>query len=108
MTATAGHGATTVSERAFVKIATEVAADDDRLAERPRVAVSVSGAVAAVRLAIAVRYPAPVRQVAAEARERLMSRVRDLTGITVENVDVDIVRLVPESRSGYDGSPRGG
>ncbi|GLX92411.1 hypothetical protein Hesp01_03610 [Herbidospora sp. NBRC 101105] len=94
MTAMAGHGATTVSERAFVKIATEVAADDDRLAGTPRVAASVSGAVAAVRLGLAVRYPAPLLQVAAEARERLMSRMGDLTGITVENVDVDIVRLV--------------
>ncbi len=108
MTATAGPGATAVSERTFVKIATEVAADDDRLAEKPRVAASISGAVAAVRLGLAVRYPAPVRQVAAEARERLMSRIRDLTGITVENVDVDIVRLVPEPRSGHDDSPRGG
>ncbi|WP_157518959.1 Asp23/Gls24 family envelope stress response protein [Herbidospora mongoliensis] len=77
-----------------MKIVTEVAADDDRVAERPQVAASISGAIATVRLGIAVRYPAPVRQVAAEARERLMSRVRDLTGITVENVDVDIVRLV--------------
>nr|WP_245652990.1 Asp23/Gls24 family envelope stress response protein [Herbidospora sakaeratensis] len=83
-----------------MKIATEVAGADDRLAEQPQVTASVSGAVAAVRLGIAVRYPAPVRQVAAEARERLMSRVRDLTGIAVENVDVDVVRLVPKRRSG--------
>ncbi|MCC5579748.1 Asp23/Gls24 family envelope stress response protein [Microtetraspora sp. AC03309] len=101
----AGHGATTVTDRAFTKIATEVAADDDRLAERPRVTASVSGAVAAVRLGLAVRYPASVPQVAADVRERLRSRVHALTGITVENVDIDIVRLVPGPRSGHDDSP---
>ncbi|GLW98681.1 hypothetical protein [Microtetraspora sp. NBRC 16547] len=106
MTVQTGRGVTTVSDRAFLKIAREVAADDERLAERPRVTVSVSGGIAAVRLGLAVRYPAPVARVAAEARERLRRRMRVLTGITVENVDVDIVRLVPSPRSGHD-SPRG-
>jgi uncharacterized alkaline shock family protein YloU len=99
------RGATTVSDRAFLKIALAVAAEDDRLADRPRASASVTGKVAAVWLGLAVRYPAPVREIASEVREHVRSRVGRLTGIAVGNLDIDIVRLVPEPRSGHDRHP---
>jgi uncharacterized alkaline shock family protein YloU len=93
MTHTDGH--VDISNRAFTKIATEVAAEDHRLAGRPKVEASVSGGVAAVRCRLSVRYPAPVRQVASEVRHHVRERVRELTGISVESVDIDVVDLVP-------------
>jgi len=93
-----GRGDTIVSERAFIKITEQAAAEDDRVAERPHASGSVSGSVAAVHLDLAVRYPAPVLELASELREHVRSRVRDLTGITIENVDIEVVRLVPAQR----------
>ncbi|GII34987.1 Asp23/Gls24 family envelope stress response protein [Planotetraspora mira] len=95
MTGAGGPGAVAISDRAFTKIATEVAAEDDRIAGRPHVEASVSGGVAAVRYRLAIRYPAPVRQVTSEVRHHVRQRMRELTGIDVESVDIDVVGLVP-------------
>jgi len=101
VSAPAARGTTTISDRAFMKIAEEVAGEDDRVADRPHATGSVSGAVASVHYDVAVRYPAPVPKVAAEIRHHVRERMRQLTGIAVENVDIDVVRLVPAPRSGH-------
>ncbi|ADG90066.1 Asp23/Gls24 family envelope stress response protein [Thermobispora bispora] len=88
-------GATTVSGRAFVKIAERVAAEDERLAGTPRVTAELAGGAAVVHVDLEVRYPAPVPSVAGDLRERLRHRVSRLTGVPVVNVDIDVVRLVP-------------
>ncbi|GII59458.1 hypothetical protein Pth03_78470 [Planotetraspora thailandica] len=93
MTHTRGH--VEVSERAFSKIATEVAAENRRIAGRPEVHASIAGGVAAVRCRLSLHYPAPVRQATAEIRHHVRERVRELTGISVGSVDIDVVGLVP-------------
>ncbi|WP_433496709.1 DUF6286 domain-containing protein [Sphaerimonospora sp. CA-214678] len=95
MSTPGGHGSTTVSDRALVKIAEQIAAEDDRLADRPHASASVSGSIATVHLDLAVRYPspAPVPRLAAELRARLRHRLRELTGLSAENIDIEIVRL---------------
>lgn len=95
MSAPGGRGGTTVSDRALVKIAEQVAAEDDRLAGRPHASASVSGSIAAVHLDLAVRYPspAPVPRLAAELRANVRRRLRELTGLSAENIDIEIVRL---------------
>lgn len=95
MSRPAGRGGTTVSEHALVKIAEQVAAEDGRLADRPHASASVSGSTAAVHLDVALRYPPPqpVPHLAAELRDRLRRRLRELTGLSAENIDIEITRL---------------
>ncbi|ETK35497.1 hypothetical protein MPTA5024_13795 [Microbispora sp. ATCC PTA-5024] len=98
MTVPGTRGTTSISDRAFMKIAEEVAREDDQVAGRPHASGSLSGSVAAVRFDLTVRYPAPVHGVAAHVREHVRERVRELTGVSVENVDIDVVGLVPAQR----------
>jgi uncharacterized alkaline shock family protein YloU len=86
-----------VSERALAKIAAGAAAENHRLTGMPSASATVAGRIATVRLALAVRYPSPLPRVAAQIREHVRRRVRELTGIAVENLDIDITRLVPAS-----------
>ncbi len=100
MSVPTARGTTTISDRAFTRIAERLASEDEHVTGRPHVSASVSGAVAAVHYDLAVRYPAPVPRLAAEIRERVRRRLRELTGIAVENVDIEVVELVPEQRPG--------
>lgn len=64
----------------------------------PACSAQVDGQLAFVELTISVRYPASVRQVAAAVRERVMSRVGQLTGMQIVEVDIvvpSLVRAVP-------------
>ncbi|GIH55820.1 hypothetical protein Mro02_27340 [Microbispora rosea subsp. aerata] len=101
----AARGTTTISDRAFTRIAEELASEDENVTGRAHVSASVSGAVAAVHCDLAVRYPAPVPRLAARLREHIRRRLRELTGIAVENVDIEVVRLVPEPGRGQRPAP---
>lgn len=94
------HGTTTISDRAFTRIAEKLASEDEHVAGPPHVSASVCGAVAAVHCDLALRYPAPVPRLAAKIREHVRRRMRELTGVNVENVDIEVVELVPEQRPG--------
>ncbi|MGI5153963.1 Asp23/Gls24 family envelope stress response protein [Microbispora sp. CA-102843] len=106
MSVPAAHGTTTISERAFARIAEKLASEDEHVTGLPHVSASVCGAVAAVHCDLAVRYPAPVPRLAAKIREHVRRRLRELTGIAVENVDIEVVELVPERRGGDERRPR--
>jgi len=62
----------------------------------PACSARVDGQQAFVELTISVRYPAPVRQVAAAVREQVISRVGQLTGLQVVEVDIKVLALVRE------------
>ncbi|GAA4214519.1 Asp23/Gls24 family envelope stress response protein [Microbispora amethystogenes] len=100
MSLPAERGTTTISERALTKIVERVVGEEEHVTEPPHVSASLSGMVAAVRCDVTIRYPSPVPRVAGEIRERVRRRVRELTGVAVENVDIEVVGLVPEQRSG--------
>lgn len=53
----------------------------------------VHGATATVEATIAVRWPRPVRQVATQVRQRIRDDVADITGITIDHIDLDVVSL---------------
>ncbi len=108
MSEPAAHGTTTISDRAFARIAEQLASEDEHVTGLPHVSASVCGAVAAVHCDLAVRYPAPVPRLAAKIREHVRRRLRELTGIAVENVDIEVVELVPERKSGRKPERRGG
>jgi len=64
----------------------------------PKVTVQVDGHLATVRLAMSVRYPAPIRQVTRRVREHVTTRVGELTGLDVRHVDIDIPTLITPDR----------
>ena len=49
-----------------------------------------------IRLEVALRYPAPVRETVAELRRRVIDEVRRITGYQVHSVDVTVSALLPE------------
>ena len=60
---------------------------------RPQVTAHVDGHLAIVRMRITVAYPEPIRQVTRRLRDRVTSRVAELTGVEVRQVDIDVARL---------------
>ncbi|MCW2877932.1 MAG: hypothetical protein JWQ95_2032 [Sphaerisporangium sp.] len=66
----------------------------------PRVSAQVDGHLAIVRVTLSVTYPAPIRQVAHRVRDHIMTRVRELTGLDVRQVDIDIARLIRPAERG--------
>lgn len=61
--------------------------------QRPKAEVSLSGSVASLKVHLALPFPAPIRDITEQARERLRSEVQRLTGVTVRYVDISIARL---------------
>lgn len=107
----ADRGRTTIADRVVSKIAARAAAEVERTggASRrmlgitvgrppetspPRVEVQLDGEVALVRVAMSVAWPAPVRQVAQQVRDRVSAQVRAQTGLDVAEVDVAVTALV--------------
>ncbi|WP_051442275.1 Asp23/Gls24 family envelope stress response protein [Arthrobacter sp. H14] len=66
------------------------------LSARPKVNVKLSGQVATIEVTVGVRYPVPLRRTGEELRQRVRSRVTNLTGIDVRQVDVEISWLLPD------------
>jgi len=64
----------------------------------PRVSATVDGQVAVIRIVLGVVYPEPVGRVTRLAREHVRARVLDLTGISVRQIDIEVVRL-PTARA---------
>jgi len=62
----------------------------------PAATAHVDGATAFLGIALSVRYPAPVRRVAADVRERVSTRVEEMTGLTVAEVDITVSALVTD------------
>ena len=106
------RGSTEIADRVVERIATIAVAEVDdahgsarRLlglrvpgVAAPRVTVQVDGHLATVRLAMSVRYPAPIRQVTRRVREHVTARVGELTGLDVRHVDIDIPSLITPDR----------
>lgn len=103
----AGQGQLTVKESAVVKTAAFVAEHLDYVSathrvgfpgftgvrKRPKVEVDLSGGVAGITVHLALPYPAPLREITEDARERMSSEVHRLTGISVQWVDIRITAL---------------
>ncbi|MFC6081838.1 Asp23/Gls24 family envelope stress response protein [Sphaerisporangium aureirubrum] len=107
-----GRGRTRISDRVLEGIAARAAAEVDeagRAARRvlgvtighdapgatPRVTGHVDGKLATLHVHLSVAYPSPVRQVTRRVRDHVTSRVHDLTGLDVRQIDIDVDRLLP-------------
>jgi uncharacterized alkaline shock family protein YloU len=111
------RGRTRISDRVLTRIASTAAAEVDeagRAARRvlgvrlghdgpgatPRVTGHIDGRLAILHVHLSVAYPAPVRQVTRRVRDHVTSRVHDLTGLDVRQIDIDVDRLLPAPEDG--------
>lgn len=108
---TTTRGRTEIADRVLERIATHVLTDVEATGgaarrvlgvplgptdrrPRPQVTAHVDGRLATLRMRITVAYPEPIRQVTRRLRERVASRVGELTGLEVRQVDIDVDRLI--------------
>ena len=66
----------------------------DTMRAAPRATAHVDGQIATVQLRMSVIYPAPIRAVARRVRDQIITRVGELTGLDVRQVDIEIARLI--------------
>jgi uncharacterized alkaline shock family protein YloU len=59
----------------------------------PKASADVDGLIVFLDLSISVRWPASVPEVASAVRERVRSRVKELTGLTVAEVSISVTDL---------------
>lgn len=68
----------------------------------PKADAQVAGTRARVQLEIAAAWPYPLAALAAAVREHVTSRLVELTGLSIDGVDVDVARVIhptePERR----------
>lgn len=110
----AGHdvgerGTLTLSKRVVEKIASQAAREISAiggttggflgigshasLSNRPSVDVDLSGRTATIQVDVAIAYPSPIAEGAEQVRTHMMSRVKELAGVTVSRVDVRIIAV---------------
>jgi uncharacterized alkaline shock family protein YloU len=110
------RGTLTVSDRVVERVAGYAVVLVDGAAAAPRrvlgvkvgdadvddeahVRARVAGRTATIEASIAVRWPAPVHAVAAEARRRIREDVARITDVVVDHVDLDVVSLAVPAAS---------
>ena len=113
------RGSTVMSRKVIEKIAGQIAKDETYaggssggflgigaradLSARPQAQVELAGNIASLRVEVGFPYPVPLRQATEQLRDRVASRVTELTGVEVRQVDVTVSWLRPH---GTDSSHR--
>lgn len=103
---TGSRGQTVLAARVIEKIAAQVASDESSaggssggflgigtradLSARPKASVELSGNIATLSVEVGMLYPAPLRQATEALRRRIRTRVTELTGVDVRQVDIRI------------------
>jgi len=62
-----------------------------------RVTAEVDGDIVTVAVRMALTYPTPIRATTRQVRHHVITRISDLTGLTVKEVDIDVVALTAEN-----------
>ncbi|GHF33848.1 putative alkaline shock family protein YloU [Amycolatopsis bartoniae] len=110
----AARGTTTVSERAVQRIATRLVVDMEDVGgtarrllgvtvaddEAPKVAATVRHEHVTLDVELSVPYPASVARTTEAARAQLTRDVGELTGLTVDRVDVTVTALRGDRAAG--------
>jgi uncharacterized alkaline shock family protein YloU len=104
------RGALNIAERVVAKIAGRAAAEVDGVDIRaagglgqlfgrttPDVDAKLDGTTAAVTVTVAVAYPRPVFDTAAQVRRRVVTRLVELAGLDQVAVRVEIAELVVDA-----------
>lgn len=105
------RGRLTIADRVVEKVAAQAVAEVDRATGAPRrvlgqtlgrasedtparTSANVDGDIVTVTVSMSVTWPAPVRDVTAEVRRRVVQRVGELVGLQVAEVDIDVPTLL--------------
>jgi uncharacterized alkaline shock family protein YloU len=103
---TGARGQTVLAAKVIEKIAAQVASDESSaggssggflgigtradLSARPKASVELSGNIATLSVEVGMLYPAPLRQATEALRRRIRTRVTEMTGVDVRQVDIRI------------------
>ncbi len=107
----ARRGGLTIADRVVEKVAAQAVTEVDRATGTPRTVLGqalgratedspartsalVDGDLVTVTVSMSVHWPAPVREVTAQVRRRVVERVQELTGLQVVEVDIDVPTLL--------------
>ena len=107
--ATEERGTTVIADRVVERIAARAAQESGHVTgpggvragvrgltgrtDEPRASADVDGRIAILRIALGVIYPAPVAATTQAVRTTVRTRVEELTGLTVRQIDIDVTRL---------------
>ena len=110
---TGTRGQTVLAARVIEKIAAQVASDESSaggssggflgvgtradLSTRPKASVVLSGNIATLSVEVGMPYPVPLRQATEALRGRIRTRVTELTGVDVRQVDIRISWLTTDT-----------
>ncbi len=102
----ASRGQTVLANKVIEKIASQVASDESSaggssggflgigahadLSARPKASVELSGNIATLSVEVGMLYPVPLRQATEALRQRIRTRVTELTGVEVRQVDIKV------------------
>lgn len=106
------RGSTVLSRKALEKIAGQIAKDETfaggssggflgigakaDLSARPQANVELAGNIASLKVEVGLPYPVPLRRATDQLRDRISSRITELTGVEVRQVDVTVSWLRPD------------
>jgi len=112
------RGTTVIADKVFEKIAGQAASEvagargrsggvlgigsEADANARPKVGVDLSDDSVDFDIAAGIAYPGSIRAAAQQIRDRVSNTVRDLTGVPVHRVDIDVTFLA--TPSGADGA----
>ncbi|PYI65711.1 Asp23/Gls24 family protein [Arthrobacter livingstonensis] len=112
----ASRGQTVLADKVIEKIAGQVARDESSaggssggflgigahadLSARPQATAELSGNIATLSVEVGMVYPAPLRQATEELRRRIRTRVTELTGVDVRQVDIKVSWLTTDTAGG--------
>lgn len=100
------RGQTVLADRVIEKIASQVASDESvaggssggflgigthaDLEVRPKVSVELNGNIATLSVEVGMPYPVPLRRSTEHMRQRIRTRVSEMTGVEVFHVDIKV------------------
>jgi uncharacterized alkaline shock family protein YloU len=94
-----GRGRTTVADRVIDRIAEQAAIEDADVVSA-KANARVTGQTTVVEIGLGLRYPTPVGATTERVRSHLMTRVQELSGLSVSRVDVAATELVTDVKPG--------
>lgn len=108
--AAGGRGSTRIADRVVAKTASQAAREAigplPSGAAPPHASVAVRRDAARVRVHIELGYPDDIGSRCARVRRQIVERVREVAGLAVPEVVVQVERLHPTAAPGVDGRTR--
>ncbi|SFA77078.1 Uncharacterized conserved protein YloU, alkaline shock protein (Asp23) family [Amycolatopsis marina] len=87
------RGRTTVEERAVERIVAHAVSEVDGIAGSARASARLDGETTTLEVRLSVTYPASVTATTERAREHVVRRATELTGLRVSRVDIVVAGL---------------